>query len=73
MYHMQKKLRQGFGRAIRTEEDTCVVTILDYRASEGGKYHAEVLLALPECKVADSVKDVEEFILSRKHAEYYLE
>ena len=70
---MQKKLRQGFGRAIRTEEDTCVVTILDYRASEGGKYHAEVLLALPECKVADSVKDVEEFILSRKHAEYYLE
>lgn len=36
---MQKKLRQGFGRAIRTEEDTCVVTILDHRASAGGKYH----------------------------------
>lgn len=29
---MQKKLRQGFGRAIRTETDTCVVTILDSRA-----------------------------------------
>ena len=26
---MQKKLRQGFGRAIRTEQDTCVVSILD--------------------------------------------
>lgn len=70
---MQKKLRQGFGRAIRTEEDTCVVTILDHRASAGEKYHAEVLSALPECKVADTVKDVEEFILSRKRAEYYLE
>ena len=70
---MQKKLRQGFGRAIRTEEDTCVVTILDHRASAGGKYHNEVLSALPKCKVADTVKDVEEFILSRKHAEYYLE
>ena len=29
---MQKKLRQGFGRAIRTETDTCVVSILDIRA-----------------------------------------
>ena len=26
---MQVKLRQGFGRAIRTETDTCVVSILD--------------------------------------------
>lgn len=24
---MQKRLRQGFGRAIRTETDTCVVSI----------------------------------------------
>ena len=31
---MQKKLRQGFGRAIRTEQDTCVVSILDHRASK---------------------------------------
>lgn len=30
---MQVKLRQGFGRAIRTETDTCVVSILDYRAA----------------------------------------
>ena len=34
---MQKKLRQGFGRAIRTETDTCVVTILDQRAARGGR------------------------------------
>ena len=26
---MQIKLRQGFGRAIRTETDTCVVAVLD--------------------------------------------
>ena len=32
---MQVKLRQGFGRAIRTETDTCVVSILDYRAALG--------------------------------------
>ena len=38
---MQKKLRQGFGRAIRTETDTCVVSILDIRAVKGGKYHEE--------------------------------
>ena len=34
---MQKKLRQGFGRAIRTETDTCVVSILDIRAVKGGQ------------------------------------
>ena len=36
---MQKKLRQGFGRALRTETDTCVVSILDERAGEDGRYH----------------------------------
>ena len=38
---MQKKLRQGFGRALRTETDTCVVSILDERAGEDGRYHEE--------------------------------
>ena len=41
---MQIKLRQGFGRAIRTETDTCVVSILDSRAGRGGKYHKEVVV-----------------------------
>ena len=31
---MQIKLKQGFGRAIRTETDTCVVAILDERAAK---------------------------------------
>ena len=40
---MQRKLRQGFGRAIRTETDVCAVSILDRRACPGGRYHQAVL------------------------------
>lgn len=69
---MQKKLRQGFGRAIRTEKDTCVVSILDYRAVAGGRYHEDVLCYLPECRMAESIEDVERFIRSRKGTEYYM-
>ena len=69
---MQKKLRQGFGRAIRTENDTCVVSILDYRAVRGGRYHREVISALPECRMATTIEDVEQFIRSRKSVEYYM-
>lgn len=69
---MQKKLRQGFGRAIRTETDTCVVSILDMRAAKGGKYYEEVLSALPSCQIAEELKDVQDFIRSRKGVEYYL-
>ena len=36
---MQQKLRQGFGRAIRTETDSCAIAILDPRATPGGRYH----------------------------------
>lgn len=69
---MQKKLRQGFGRAIRTETDTCVVSILDIRAGKGGKYHEDVMCALPSCRIAEELKEVQDFIRSRKGVEYYL-
>ena len=69
---MQKKLRQGFGRAIRTETDTCVVSILDFRAVEGGKYHEDVMCALPPCQMAEELREVQDFIRSRKGVEYYL-
>ena len=69
---MQKKLRQGFGRAIRTETDTCVVSILDIRAVKGGKYHEDVMCALPPCRMAEELKEVQDFIRSRKGVEYYL-
>ena len=69
---MQKRLRQGFGRAIRTETDTCVVSILDIRAVKGGKYHEDVVCALPPCQIAEELREVQDFIRSRKGVEYYL-
>lgn len=69
---MQKKLRQGFGRAIRTESDTCVVSILDHRAVAGGRYHEDVLCALPACQMAETIEDVETFIRRQKCEEYYM-
>lgn len=70
---MQQKLRQGFGRAIRTEQDTCVVSILDRRALPGGNYHEDVLCALPDCMITGSIGEVEQFIRKRKHTDYYME
>lgn len=69
---MQRRLRQGFGRAIRTETDTCVVSILDNRAGINGRYHQDVLDALPECMVTDRMIDVENFIQKRKGILYYI-
>ena len=69
---MQQRLRQGFGRAIRTETDTCVVSILDIRAVKGGKYHEDVMCALPLCQMAEELREVQDFIRSRKGVEYYL-
>lgn len=68
---MQRKLRQGFGRAIRTETDTCTVAILDQRAQEGQRYHMAVLEALPKCRLSDSLEDVARFIRERKTLEYF--
>ena len=63
---------EGFGRAIRTETDTCVVSILDFRAVKGGKYHEDVMCALPPCQMAEELREVQDFIRSRKGVEYYL-
>ena len=69
---MQKKLRQGFGRAIRTEQDSCVVAILDERAGIGGKYHDAALAALPTCPIAEKIEDVQQFIREQKCPDYFL-
>ena len=69
---MQKKLRQGFGRAIRTEQDSCVVTILDERAGIGGKYHDAALAALPTCPITEKIEDVQQFIREQKRPDYFL-
>ena len=70
---MQIKLKQGFGRAIRTETDTCVVAILDERAAKGQRYHQNVITALPEMRLTTSIRAVERFIRSVKSADYFRE
>ena len=69
---MQKKLRQGFGRAIRTEQDSCVVAILDERAGIGGKYHNATLASLPVCQITEKIEDVQQFIREQKRPDYFL-
>lgn len=69
---MQTKLRQGVGRAIRTETDTCAVAILDKRAAPGARYHNEVRMALPPCPLTSSIAEVEQFIRARKGPDYFL-
>ena len=69
---MQVKLRQGFGRAIRIETDTCVVSILDHRAAPGQRYHRAVLDALPPIPFTQTIEDVKDFIRARKGPDYFL-
>lgn len=69
---MQVKLRQGFGRAIRTETDTCVVSILDHRAAPGKRYHRAVMEALPPLRMTRNLDEVEIFIHDKKGTEYFI-
>ena len=67
------KLKQGFGRAIRTETDTCVVAILDERATQDHRYFMDVIATLPEMPVTDSLTEVEQFIRTVKTERYFQE
>ena len=68
---MQIKLRQGFGRAIRTETDTCAVAVLDPRAARSRRYFQNMLEALPEMPVTGSLRAVRQFYHDRKEAGYF--
>lgn len=70
---MQVKLKQGFGRALRTETDTCVVAILDERAAKDQRYWRDVLAALPEMPITQDLRQVEAFIRSVKPDRYFRE
>lgn len=70
---MQIKLKQGFGRAIRTETDTCVVAILDERAAPGQRHFEAMRATLPEMQVTSSLEDVVEFIYHAKEPDYFKE
>lgn len=68
---MQIKLRQGFGRAIRTESDTCVIAILDERASHGRRYYAAMREALPDMRTTSSLRAVTKFLRELKPESYF--
>ena len=68
---MQIKLRQGFGRAIRTESDTCVIAILDERAGHGRRYYAAMRDALPDMRTTSSLRAVTRFLRERKPESYF--
>ncbi len=70
---MQIKLKQGFGRAIRTETDTCVVAILDERSTPGQRHFEAMRAALPEMQATSSLEDVVEFIYRVKGPGYFRE
>ena len=70
---MQIKLKQGFGRAIRTETDTCVVAILDERSTPGQRHYDAMKAALPDLPITSSLEDVVEFIYRLKGSDYFKE
>lgn len=70
---MQQKLRQGFGRAIRTEIDSCAVAILDPRAAPGGRYHRAVIDALPAgIPITTEINEIQTFLRARKGPDFFL-
>ena len=69
---MLVKLKQGFGRLIRTETDTGVVAILDCRVNGKGHYRERVLNALPKCTVTADITEVEQFFMDKKLPEYFM-
>ena len=71
---MQIKLRQGFGRAIRTEADTCVIAILDEKANpKNGRYFEAVQKTLLQMPITGQLSDVEDFTWAVKAESYFQE
>jgi ATP-dependent DNA helicase DinG len=65
------KLKQGVGRLIRSESDTGVISILDYRMRIGGKYRQKVFDALPEYQVTSKIDDIKNFLRLKKPGEFF--
>ena len=70
---MQIKLKQGFGRAIRMESDTCVIAILDERSAKGSRYFKDTCSALPQMPMTNSIYEVARFIRRVKDNGYFEE
>lgn len=63
------RLKQGYGRAIRSEEDTAVISILDPRAKDN--YKNVVRNALPKSRVTQDINDIKTFIRAKKQPDYF--
>ncbi len=59
------KLKQGFGRLIRTAEDKGVVAILDGRVQNKG-YGRAFLKELPPARITHALDDVKELLAVRR-------
>lgn len=69
---MLVKLKQGFGRLIRTETDSGVIALLDFRARlDSGPYRDRALRALPSCRVTDNINDISAFLRQKKQPGYF--
>jgi len=55
------QLKQGFGRLIRKQSDTGIVSILDSRVVNRG-YGKRFLASLPNCRIVEKLEDVREFL-----------
>ncbi len=57
------KLRQGTGRAIRSEEDKAVISILDSRIYDyNARYDDMIFKSLPYSNITDDIDDVQRFV-----------
>lgn len=63
------RLKQGYGRAIRSEKDTAVISILDPRAKDS--FRKYVYDALPKSRITHAVEDIAEFLRSKKQPDYF--
>jgi ATP-dependent DNA helicase DinG len=64
MPQAQIRLKQGFGRLIRTRSDRGVVAILDSRLVKK-TYGREFLRFLPQCPITHNIRDVRSFFAAR--------
>ena len=56
---------------MRTETDTCVIAILDERASHGRRYYAAMRGALPDMRTTSSLRAVTKFLRELKPESYF--
>jgi ATP-dependent DNA helicase DinG len=65
------KLKQGYGRLLRTETDTGCVAILDSRVNSTGAYRKWLIDTLPKSRVTSCINVVKKFFRAVKSAAYF--